>query len=119
MLVLVPFTHQPVWLVIWFSLSMGALGACDVVFWTTAVELGGRRGGTTGALCNFGGNVGGAIAPALSPWIAAFINDHRQTLPGFLLIFGDGWSTALVVGSLLCLAGVVLWFWIDPSERLA
>jgi MFS family permease len=118
-LAIVPFVRQPFWLVIWFSLAMGLMGATDVVFWTTSIELGGRRGGTSGGYCNFWGNVGGTIAPALSPVIATFINERKGSLPSFLLIFGDGWSTALAVASLLCLAGALLWIWIDPTERLA
>jgi sugar phosphate permease len=118
-LALVPFTRQPVWLVIWFSLALGLMGATDVVFWTTSIEVGGRRGGTTGGFNNFLGNLGGTIAPALSPVIASFVDRRHDSLPAFLLIFGDGWSTALAFASLLCLAGALLWIWIDPTERLA
>jgi MFS transporter, ACS family, D-galactonate transporter len=118
-LAVVPFARQPVWLVIWFSLAMGFMGASDVVFWTTSIELGGRRGGTTGGFNNFLGNLGGTIAPALSPVIAAFIDKRRHALPSLLLLFGDGWSTALAFASLLCLIGALFWIWIDPTERLA
>jgi sugar phosphate permease len=117
-LVMVPFTRDPVWLVIWFSIALGMTGASDVLFWTVAIELGGRRGGTAAGICNFGGNVGGTVAQWISPWIAGVINNGRLSLPALLLIFGDGWSTALAFGSLLCMAGVVLWFWIDATECL-
>src|SRR5436190_2006790 len=30
------------WIVIWLSLSLGAVGACEAPIWTTAVDLGGR-----------------------------------------------------------------------------
>jgi sugar phosphate permease len=118
-LAIVPLARQPFWLVVWFSLAMGLMGATDVVFWTTSIELGGHRGGTTGGFNNFLGNLGGTLAPALSPVIASFIDRHRDSLPSILLIFGDGWSTALAFASLLCLVGAVFWIWIDPCERLA
>ena len=39
-------THKPAAMVFWFALSMGALGTAEGAFWLTAVELGGKRGGT-------------------------------------------------------------------------
>ena len=33
------------WIVLWFSLALAAVGACEGPFWVTAIELGGRRGG--------------------------------------------------------------------------
>jgi ACS family D-galactonate transporter-like MFS transporter len=110
-------TQQPFALVCWFSLAWGMVGAADVLFWTTSIELGGRRGGTTGALCNFGSNAVGTVAPWATPRIAQAI-DSTPNLPSYLLIFGDGWSTALAIGSLLTLAGAVLWLWIDANQKL-
>src|SRR5262249_43135522 len=40
---------QPGWIVLWFALALAAVGATEGPFWTTAVELGGRRGGTAAA----------------------------------------------------------------------
>ena len=36
----------PLWVVGFFALSMGAIGLCESSFWTSVVELGGRRGGS-------------------------------------------------------------------------
>lgn len=102
---LATLTRQPAWLVFWFSVAWGFNGFCDVVFWTTSIELGGRRGGTTGSICNFGGNVGGILGPVVSPFLAERL--------------GLGWGVALTVGSLLCLLGVVAWLRVDPTDRLA
>jgi MFS family permease len=117
-LALVPFTKNPVWLVIWFSLALGMTGASDLIFWTVGIELGGKRGGTASAICNFGGNAGGTVAQWISPWIATSINLHKTTLPSILLVFGDGWSTALAFGSFLCVIGALLWFWIDANDTI-
>jgi dipeptide/tripeptide permease len=68
--------------------------------WATALELGGRHGATAAGIFNTGGNAGGMIAPQLTPVVSA--------------AFGWGWGIGL--GSLVCLAGVVLWFWIHPAE---
>src|SRR6185436_18701630 len=44
------------WMVACFTLSLGALGLSEGSFWLTAVELGGRKGGTAAAIMNTGGN---------------------------------------------------------------
>jgi ACS family D-galactonate transporter-like MFS transporter len=95
------FVPEILWKVTFFSLALACLGASEGPFWATAIELGGRRGGTAAGIFNTGGNLGGLIAPIVTPMI------------------GDtfGWSWAIAVGSIICLIGVVLWLWIDPSER--
>jgi MFS family permease len=96
-------THDPVWMVACFALAMGGVGMAEGPFWSTAVALGGRRGGSAAALLNTGGNAGGMLAPVLTPWIG-------ETY---------GWGPAVCLGSAICLVGVVLWCWIDPEERLS
>jgi ACS family glucarate transporter-like MFS transporter len=92
---------EPAWIVFWFALALGAVGASEGPFWATAVELGGRRGGSSAAFFNTGGNAGGMLAPLLTPLIGRHF----------------GWGCAVGVGGVVCLAGVALWFWIDPGER--
>ena len=60
-----------------FILSAAFLGLCEAAFWTTAVELGGRYGGTAAGLMNTGGNAGGAISPYLTPAMSSL---PRRTL---------------------------------------
>lgn len=93
---------QPLVVVLYFAIAMAAAGACEGPFWTTAVELGGRRGGTSAGLFNTGGNVGGFIAPILTPYLSQFI----------------GWEGALGVAGVLCVLGAVAWYWVDPAERV-
>jgi ACS family glucarate transporter-like MFS transporter len=93
---------EPNAIVFCFALALAALGACEGPCWATAIELGGRRGGTAAGIFNTGGNVGGLIAPTLTPWVSSR--------------FGWGWGIAL--GSIACLLGVGLWLGIDPGERL-
>jgi MFS family permease len=92
---------EPGWIVTWFALAMAAIGSCEGPFWTTAIELGGRQGGTAAGLCNTGGNAGGLLAPIITPWVS--------------LRFG--WPAGISLGSLVCVVGVCLWWWIDPAER--
>jgi sugar phosphate permease len=89
------------WIVTCFSLALAAVGAAEAPVWTTALELGGRRGGTAAGITNTGGNIGGLVAPVLTPWVAA----------------AWGWAWAIALGGLVCVLGAGLWGWIDPRER--
>jgi ACS family D-galactonate transporter-like MFS transporter len=93
---------SPPMIVTLFSLSLGAMGAVEAPTWAAAIHLGGRRGSTAAGICNTGGNAGGTLAPTVTPWVGATL----------------GWNYALGLSCLVCLAGVVLWFWIDPSRAL-
>ena len=94
---------QPGWIVTWFALALGAVGMCEAPTWTLSVELGGRQGATAAGMCNTGGNIGGFLAPIVTPWIS------KQF----------GWYYGIMLGSLVCLVGVGLWWWVDPSEGSA
>jgi MFS family permease len=94
--------RQPFWIATCFSLALASLGACEGAFWTTAIDLGGKRAGVSAAIVNTGGNAGGALAPWLTPRIS--------------LLFG--WHGALIVACLICFLGALLWAWIDPDEGL-
>jgi MFS family permease len=100
LLILGAVAGEPGWIVFWFALALAAVGASEGPFWATAVELGGRRGGSSAAFFNTGGNAGGMLAPVITPLVGG--------------LFGWGWAVA--VGGIVCLAGVALWFWIDPAE---
>jgi ACS family D-galactonate transporter-like MFS transporter len=93
---------QPEGIVACFSVALAAVGGVEAPTWATAVELGGRRGGLAAGICNTGGNAGGLVAPVLTPLIAGRF----------------GWAPAIAVGSAVCLVGMLLWKWIDPSERV-
>lgn len=94
--------ESPIWIVTYFALAMGAAGLGEGVFWTTAIELGGRRGGTSAAIFNTGGNIGGLLAPVVTPWFASYF----------------GWQWGLALASGICLIGAALWIWIDPQEQV-
>lgn len=93
---------NPLWIVTLFALALGAMGATEGPQWTVAIELGGRRGATAAGIFNTGGNLGGLIAPVLTPWISTHF----------------GWQWGISAGGFVCLAGVLLWIWIDPRERV-
>jgi ACS family D-galactonate transporter-like MFS transporter len=100
LLVLGVFASDPAWIVTWFALALGAVGTAEGAFWVTAIELGGRRGGSSAAIFNTGGNAGGMLAPVLTPWIGQLY----------------GWGYAVALGALICLLGVGFWIGIDVGE---
>ena len=60
----------PGWIVVWFGLALAAVGATEGPFWATAIELGGRQGGTAAGIFNTGGNAGGVLAPVVTPLVS-------------------------------------------------
>jgi len=80
------------------AISMGALGICEGVFWTTATDIGGKARGLAGAFMNTCGNVGGLISPVLTPAMAKHM----------------GWPGAIAVACVVSGIGGVVWFWITP-----
>jgi MFS family permease len=93
--------REPAWIVALFALALGAVGLAEGPSWSTAVELGGRRGGSSAAVFNTGGNAGGILAPILTPWVGERL----------------GWGYALGLGAAICLVGVALWLGINPGPR--
>src|SRR5262249_8987541 len=68
-LLLLGLAVAPLWAVVTcLSLALATACACEGPCWTTAVELGGRRGGTAAGIFNTGGNLGGQLAPWVTPW---------------------------------------------------
>jgi MFS family permease len=84
--------------VVWFTASLGCLGLSEAAFWNTAVELGGKRGGTAAAVMNTGGNGIGLLAPVVTPWIALHLN----------------WQAGIALGGLVAFLGALCWLWIWP-----
>jgi ACS family glucarate transporter-like MFS transporter len=93
--------ENPNWIVTWFSLGLGAVGMAEGPYWVTAIELGGRQGGASGAIFNTGGNLGGMIAPVATAWLS----EHYD------------WDVALWATSLACIAAAILWMFIQPGEQ--
>src|SRR4029079_8884074 len=81
------------WVVLWFTAALGFLGLCESAFWVTAVQLGGRRAGTSAAIMNTGGNGIGLLAPILARVISRYF----------------GWHGGLVIGALVAIAGALFW----------
>jgi MFS family permease len=95
------FASEPYWIVTWFALALGAVGTAEGPFWVTAVELGGRRRGSSAALFNTGGNAGGMLAPVVTPWVGQ----------------NYGWCYAVGLGALICLAGVAFWLGVETGPK--
>ncbi|MBI1915865.1 MAG: MFS transporter [Planctomycetes bacterium] len=92
----------PKTILVCFAVAMAAVGASEGSFWTTAVYIGGSRGGTAAGILNTGGNAGGLLAPVLTPVISAAL----------------GWQVGFGMAAVVCLGGAGLWLYIDPAERL-
>jgi MFS transporter, ACS family, D-galactonate transporter len=101
---------ETMWIVVWLSLALAAVGAVEAPTWTMAVELGGRQGGTAAAICNTGGNGMGLVAPIVTPMISAWITWQ------FAVSETDGWKLAISLGSVIAILGAVLWCWISPDD---
>lgn len=101
LVVLGVMTNNPTAVVAFFALGMAAIGATEGPFWTTAIELGGTRGGTSAALLNTGGNIGGLFAPVITPILAKPL----------------GWQGSIVLAAAISVLGASLWRWIDPTGR--
>ncbi len=82
------------------AVSMGALGMCEGVFWTTATDIGGRNRGLVAACMNALGNAGGLISPTLTPVLA------QSSL---------GWTGAITLACVIVAAGGLVWCWITPQ----
>ena len=93
--------REPAWIVAWFALAHVAIGAAEGPFWATAVDIGGRKGGTSAAICNTGGNVGGLLAPVITPWVGLHF----------------GWPWAIALGGIICFLGALCWCGIEPAGR--
>lgn len=91
----------PFWIVLWFALALGAVGMAEGSFWSTAVDAGGKLGGTAAAIVNTGGNGGGLLAPVVTPWISEAL----------------GWPIGIGLGGIICLAGALCWFGINPQQQ--
>jgi len=83
------------------AVSMGALGMCESVFWTTATDIGGRNRGLAAAFMNTFGNAGGLVSPTLTPMLA------QSAL---------GWTGAIMVACAIVAAGGFVWSWITPRS---
>src|SRR5262249_54292637 len=91
---------QPGWIVLWLSVALAAVGATEGPMWATALDLGGRRRATAAGIFNTGGNAGGVLAPVLTPLVSD----------------AYGWPWGIGLGSLGCLAGVVLCLGVNVQD---
>ena len=91
-----------------FVIAAALIGACEGVFWTTVVELGGAFGGTAAGLMNTGGNAGGTLSPYVTPLMSTFFAAH----------FGEslGWRLGLSVAGVISILGAVLWLGIEEPS---
>jgi MFS family permease len=96
------FAPDPTMVLVSFAIAMAAVGLGEGAFWTAAIQIGGRQGGTAAGILNTGGNAGGLLAPVLTPFISKYF----------------GWQAGLGVASLVCLAGAVLWWGVGPAAPL-
>ncbi len=95
------FATDRTWIVACFTASLGLLGLCEASFWTVAIQLGRRRGGTSAAIMNTGGNGIGLLAPMITPWIGTHL----------------GWNWGLGVGAVIGALGALCWLGIKLKDE--
>ena len=84
------FAKTPNAIVAWFSLALGVMGASEGPFWSSAVELGRKRGGTAAAIMN---HVLAAILEAIklvsgTGDYLAHVSNLGQTCPPGQIVIG-------------------------------
>jgi MFS family permease len=88
------------WIIACFTAALGTLGLCEASFWTVAINLNRRCGGTSASIMNTGGNGIGLLAPMITPWLGAHL----------------GWGWGLGVGAIIGVLGALCWWWISPAQ---
>jgi len=92
-----------------FAIAAATLGACEGVFWTSSVELGGRFGGTAAGVMNTGGNIGGTLSPYLTPLLGTvFASQYGPDL---------GWRLSLASAGVVVILGAALWMGVDGQDN--
>jgi MFS family permease len=89
--------------VAFMSLALGFASCAEAPFWASTIEIGGEHVGAACGILNTGSNIGGLIAPILTPFIASRV----------------GWSWGLYAGSLVLAAGILAWFFVDPTSTIS
>jgi ACS family glucarate transporter-like MFS transporter len=81
----------------------GALYVAQSAFWAISADIGGRSAGAVSGVMNMGSQIGGVVTASLTPYIAAAF----------------GWTASFVFAAAVCLAGAVLWLFINPGHELS
>lgn len=84
-----------------FVAAAALIGAAEGTFWTTAVELGGRLGGTAAGLMNTGGNLGGTLSTYVTPLLSGLFAAHYSA--------DAGWRLSLAAAGCIVIVGAGLW----------
>ncbi len=95
--------HDPLSAVLWLSFAQGAQDLTLPVAWATCVDFGGRYGGTATGVMNTASSLSAMISPISAAWLT-------QTFGSFNAMFA--------VAAFVYFVGALLWFTIDPAERL-
>ena len=93
--------NQPRLVVGSLALALAAVGICEGPLWTMAIEAGGRRGATAGAIFNTGGNFGGVFSPAVTPRVATAF----------------GWTCAVGLGVAACVIAVIFLAFVEREPK--
>ena len=93
------------------AVSAALVGACEASFWTTVVRIGRPFGGTAAGLMNTGANLGGAVALQITPRMGEYFAKQYGT--------DAGWRLSLAVAGIIAIIGGVMWWWVDPADRLS
>ena len=87
--------------VLCLTLAAGAHDFTVPVTWASAVDIGGRFGGTTGAFMNVAASLSAMISPISAAWLVGRYGSF---------------STVIAVTAVVYLVGAILWSRIDPTR---
>ena len=80
----------------------GALYLAQSSFWAVTADIGGKFSGSVSGFMNMGGMSGGAVTATLTPAIASWY----------------GWKASFLFAAILCAAGSLAWFFVNPDRHL-
>ena len=102
-LILASRATNPVVLIIFLMISLGAIGLTQVSIWSATQDLSATFTGSVAGWTNFWGNFAGALGPIFTALLVGLTTN---------------WTTALLIMALAGACGAVLWLFVHPERAL-
>lgn len=101
-LYLASLVESSILIIIFLTISLGAVGLIENMAWVCSTDLGGNNSGVISGWMNLWGNLGGAIAPLIAA----------------LLVVNFNWNYALLIMASSSIIGIIAWFFVKPDTPL-
>ena len=89
-------------IIIFLTISLGAVGLIENMAWASSTDLGGTNSGVISGWMNLWGNLGGAAAPLIAA----------------LLVVNFNWNISLLIMASTSIIGIIAWFFVNPDKAL-